>query len=387
MESLRCTKGLAVAIFAVIAVSSARGILIAHDNFDYPTNSVIVPGGTLGVAENGFSNAWKFQDPGLSGEVVSGLEFTGVESSGNALKISNDDNGRWLFRGMENALTSGTYYLSLLFYRNDFNGGGSENWSLELKHSSSYSSGPSSSTKVSVGSTSGEQANILVAAGATGTGTRTYTLGSTVFMLAKITISDSGAETASMKWYNHGDSLPVDEASISWDATSTGEFTGGAGWKFNLPKYIQSMVIDEFKLGTEFSDVSPSGYDSWSSSYALAEGPDGDDDSDSLPNLYEYGLGGDPTNSADQGIAPEYNMAEEGGTNWFSYVHPVLSDPNHGLLYSLELNGNLVESAWTNGGYTVTGTNVTGDAFNYVSNRVSTAGEDQRFIRLVIEQK
>ncbi len=257
MKSWTKMKRYVVAMSAVFAVSSAMGALVAYDNFDYALGTTIVPGGTLGVAENGFSNAWKFQDPGLSGEVVSGLGFAGVESSGNALKISNDDSGRYLFRGMNSALSAGTYYLSMLFYRDDFNGGGSENWSLQLKHSSSYTFGPDSGSKATFGSTSGEQASVLVDAGATGTGTATYNVGSAVFMLTKLTISDSGSETASMKWYNTGDSVPASDSGIAWDATSTGEFTGGAGWRFNLPTYIQSMTIDEFKLGTEITDVIP----------------------------------------------------------------------------------------------------------------------------------
>ena len=247
----------AAVLSAMLTVSSAMGALVAYDNFDYALGTTIAAGGTLGSATNGFSNAWKFQDPGLSGEVVSGLAFTGVESSGNALKLSNDSNGRYLFRGMPSALSEGTYYMGMLFYRNDSNGGGSENWSWELKNSSSYTYGPGSSTKVTIGSTSGEQASILVAGGATGTGTPTYNVGSTVFMLAKIVISDSGSETASMKWYNTGDTVPVQDSGIAWDATSTGEFSGGAGWKFNLPKYLSPMTIDEFKLGTEITDVVP----------------------------------------------------------------------------------------------------------------------------------
>jgi len=257
MKSGMKMKKHAVALTAALAVSSAMGALVAYDNFDYALGTTVAPGGTLGTAENGFSNAWKFQDPGLSGEVVSGLEFTGVESSGNALKLSNDSSGRYLFRGMDSALSAGTYYMGMLFYRDDFNGGGSENWSWQLKNSSSYTYGPGSGTKVTFGSTSGEQASILVDGGTTGTGTPLYNVGSTVFMLSKLTISDSGSETASMKWYNTGDSVPVSDSGIAWDATSTGEFTGGAGWKFNLPSYIQSMVIDEFKLGTEITDVVP----------------------------------------------------------------------------------------------------------------------------------
>jgi len=248
-------KSYVVALSAVFAVSSAMGTLVAYDNFNYTLGTTIAAGGTLGSVENGFANAWKFDSTGLSGEVVSGLGFAGVESSGSALKISNGEAGKYLFRGLTDTLTSGSYYMSMLFFRDDANGGGSENWSWQLKHSSSYSSGPGGSTKATFGSTSGEQASVLVAGGSSGTGVVTYNVGSTVFMLAKFTISDSGSETASMKWYNTGDTVPTSDP--TWDATSTGEFSGGKGWRFNLPAFIQSMTIDEFKMGTELVDVIP----------------------------------------------------------------------------------------------------------------------------------
>ena len=363
--------------------------LLVYDNFDYPLGATIATNETLGSATNGFGNAWLFE--GYTGEVVSNLAFSGVESSGNALKISNDASG-YLFRGMTGPLTAGTYYMSTIFFRNDTNDGGGENWRWEVRHASSYASGPISSTKVSLGSTSGEQVNLQVAGDGFQVGTATYNVGVSVFMLAKITVDDSGAETASMKWYNNGETLPTVDSGIVWDATSTGGFTGGSGWKFLLNANNPEFTIDEFRLGRTLASVVPDGtvfvgYEMWSVGYALVEGSGGDDDSDGLINLYEYGLGGDPTNSADQGIAPEYSLVEEGGANWFDYVYPVLSDPDHGLLYYLELSDDLVIPSWSNSGYSITGTNSVVGAFDYVSNRVSTVDKDQKFIRLIIEQE
>ncbi len=124
-------------------------------------------------------------------------------------------------------------------------------------------------------------------------------------------------------------------------------------------------------------------YSTWSNRYALAGGPAGDDDSDGLANLYEYGLGGDPTNKNDRGTSPELIMTESGGTNWFSYVHPQRTGPFSGLRYSLELNTNLVSGVWTSAGYEVLGTNVTGGSFDFVEHRIDSAA-DQKFIRLNI---
>ncbi len=144
------------------------------------------------------------------------------------------------------------------------------------------------------------------------------------------------------------------------------------------------LKVDTFEIDISLWAPPGSAYDVWSNSYALVEGPDGDDDSDGLSNLYEYGLGGDPTNSADQGTSPEFGIMDVGGTNWFGYVHPQLSDPDSGLTYSLELNTDLVAGVWTNAGYAVAGTNVTGNALDFVTNVTDTV-DGQKFIRLIIE--
>jgi hypothetical protein len=55
------------------------------------------------------------------------------------------------------------------------------------------------------------------------------------------------------------------------------------------------------------------------------------------------------------------------------------------LICTVETSTNLMDGVWTNDGYTVTGTNVTGNTLNYVTNDVDTA-ENERFIRLNIGQ-
>jgi len=57
-----------------------------------------------------------------------------------------------------------------------------------------------------------------------------------------------------------------------------------------------------------------------------------------LVNVYEYGLGGDPTNATDQGISPVYST----GGEVLTYIYPQLSDPGHGLDYHLETRDDLV---------------------------------------------
>jgi hypothetical protein len=100
-----------------------------------------------------------------------------------------------------------------------------------------------------------------------------------------------------------------------------------------------------------------------------------------MANYVEYGLGGDPVNPADQGMPSIFQWSEGA----FHYIYPALADPNSGLIYQLQTTTNLVSGFWTNGGYTVTGTNLAGTAMNQVSNQVP-ASESQKFIRLLIRQ-
>ncbi|MCF7816265.1 MAG: autotransporter-associated beta strand repeat-containing protein [Kiritimatiellales bacterium] len=126
-------------------------------------------------------------------------------------------------------------------------------------------------------------------------------------------------------------------------------------------------------------------YDSWANSWGVEIGASTNDyDQDGLSNIYEYGLGGDPTNSAYQGISPVFGLVDIGGTNWFEYVHPQLHDPDSGVSYYLEIADNLLVPAWTNTGYEVTGTNVTGNSLDFVTN-VTTTVAGMKFIRLIIE--
>jgi hypothetical protein len=135
---------------------------------------------------------------------------------------------------------------------------------------------------------------------------------------------------------------------------------------------------------------SKSPLDLWIEGYGLT-GADAeamaDPDGDGFNNLYEFGLGGDPTDPLDQGIAPAYSLVEDTGTNWMTYVYPKQSDPYSGLAYHLELNNDLIYGTWTNDGYSVVGTGTINDDFDAVSNRVSTQTEGKQFIRLIIEEQ
>jgi hypothetical protein len=111
-----------------------------------------------------------------------------------------------------------------------------------------------------------------------------------------------------------------------------------------------------------------------------------DPDRDAANNLYEYALGGNPTNEADTGHAPVYGPMDEGGTNYMEYTYARRIGTEDELDYRLELATDLVIGNWTNSGYVelpVTGTIDAG--FEAVTNRIDTAGKTNEFIRLLIE--
>mgnify|MGYP003573480102 FL=1 len=112
------------------------------------------------------------------------------------------------------------------------------------------------------------------------------------------------------------------------------------------------------------------------------EGEQGDDDDDGLINLYEYGLGGDPTNGFVDGNIPSFGNIDGS----MLYIHAQRNDDTN-LVYYLETDTDLVSAPiWTNSGYIVTGTNTSlvGD-FDEVTNSIPTTAA-QQFIQLIIEQ-
>lgn len=132
------------------------------------------------------------------------------------------------------------------------------------------------------------------------------------------------------------------------------------------------------------ASIQPTGYEVWAATWlpAVIGAESSDYDADGLNNLYEYGLGGDPTNALDQGTSPVFDVVDSGSE--LIYVHPQLSNPLSGLNYYLRLNTDLVAGSWVNTGYTVTGTNIVAGDLDFVTNVTDTIGS-QKFIRLIIE--
>ncbi len=192
-----------------------------------------------------------------------------------------------------------------------------------------------------------------------------------------INVASDGPYTFDFTITEVGSSTALNPTTCATDAG--GSLTGGYAALYT-PHAGYSAKFDNFVLRLVVG-----GYAGWAAGWDVDIGAGTNDyDADGLSNLYEYGLGGDPTNALDQGTAPEFSIENIGGTNWVGYIHPQLSDPNSGLSYSLETSPDLVSGAWTNSGYTIVGTNVTGGVLDFVTNITDTvAGE--KFIRLIIE--
>lgn len=147
------------------------------------------------------------------------------------------------------------------------------------------------------------------------------------------------------------------------------------------------ILVDNLYFSTAGNNPSPlipswlpSQFDQWADLFNVPN-TTVDSDSDGVNNLYEFGLGGDPTNSAWAGYLPTFGNTGSG----FQYVYP--RREASGLKYDLETSTNLMANAWTNSGYAeheVTG--MMAEPFEAVTNSI-TEEQDQMFIRLIIEEQ
>jgi hypothetical protein len=119
------------------------------------------------------------------------------------------------------------------------------------------------------------------------------------------------------------------------------------------------------------------GYNAWASGWGVSIGSTTNDyDGDLLSNLGEYASNGNPTNHLDTGTQP--TLSRVGGE--LLYVHLRRNDDTN-LVYLVETTTNLGSGTWTNTGYSVTGTNVTGGLYDMVTNTILTAAP-ATYIRL-----
>jgi hypothetical protein len=130
--------------------------------------------------------------------------------------------------------------------------------------------------------------------------------------------------------------------------------------------------VFELEIYGGLADVTPLvGYDAWVIAEEIIGGPTDDDDGDGLDNLSEYAVSEKPT------------ITKSGAT--FNYVHKQRTD-DPDLSVELQTTTDLVSGSWTNTGYSILGTNVTGGTYDDVTNSIPVDGP-QSYIRLRIQNQ
>lgn len=130
------------------------------------------------------------------------------------------------------------------------------------------------------------------------------------------------------------------------------------------------------------------GYDGFKEFFGMLgepnSGPNDDYDSDGLNNLYEFALGGHPTNGTiEPAVLPTMTLT---GDSVF-YTNVMLTAEDSGISYWVEQSDDLITGAWTNAGWSSVSTNLTTDPdFNAVVHEVDGSAKDRLFIRLRITQ-
>lgn len=208
-----------------------------------------------------------------------------------------------------------------------------------------------------------------------------------------ITASDESkaVKTYNLTIYNDSGSVVTNIASLPFKANIASY--DSIRWFFNnaVSGRGDRFYVDNVFVGTTLpGPVNPASlWSDWLEDYSGSMGSltnlNDDADGDFVSNLAEYGLGGDPSDSADAGNLPS-SLA---GAGYLEYVYYMRNDAAaRGLSYWLETNEDLVaEPGWTNAFYEVIGTNTaTGiSGFDAVTNRISTEVKSQQFINLRVE--
>ena len=113
--------------------------------------------------------------------------------------------------------------------------------------------------------------------------------------------------------------------------------------------------------------------------------PYGDVDGDTFASLYEYGVGGNPADPENSGVAPKMTrIVQDGETNYIEYVHVRRYSPANSVSVHPETTSNLITADWTNAHYEVVSSAPIDNEFEIVTNRIDTI-DPVRMIRLKVE--
>lgn len=131
-------------------------------------------------------------------------------------------------------------------------------------------------------------------------------------------------------------------------------------------------------------------YGAWTNQYEL-NGSDADmgadPDYDSMDNLFEFALGGNPTTNDATLVKPGFYHVGVSDTNLLSYVYNRYTDAAvHQLIYRLETTWNMMSSAWSTNGYVELPPTDVGKGFETVTNLV-VATNSTMFLRLRVEAR
>lgn len=138
--------------------------------------------------------------------------------------------------------------------------------------------------------------------------------------------------------------------------------------------YIDNVVISGF---------AQSGWGEAVAAYGLSGIATNDSDHDGKSDLYEFALGGNPTNNADTGMAPSITYHPDHNV---SLQHLELDDSNSGIQYQCEWTDNLVNGVWTNTWESTTNVASGMSGYNQADHTIYGGTNDQLFLRLIITQ-
>jgi hypothetical protein len=172
------------------------------------------------------------------------------------------------------------------------------------------------------------------------------------------------------------------DAKLQAELTKRGDEFRGGQYYIDLWGYTNVINGDSVPYSAGSPSQSPiSDYNQWVMSFTLSGGKTGDDDGDGLSNVYEYGLGGNPTNGADIGHIPTFGIRSNG----FDYVYARRRAANSGITYTVKVTDSLTPPIWTTNGLEIPEAGILDAEFSVVTNRIPIGTKDKQFIRLTIE--
>ncbi|MCF7864264.1 MAG: hypothetical protein K9L89_05700, partial [Kiritimatiellales bacterium] len=199
------------------------------------------------------------------------------------------------------------------------------------------------------------------------------------------TILASFTSSTVLGWYTDYSDYAVSLTNLADSTLANGEY---ATFRLQASGAIGSTTGGGFdNIAITIAASSP--YDAWAAGYGLAGSnawSSADLEPDGMDNFLEYALGGNPTNADASTVLPTFGIVPDLGTNWFEYVYHRRSDHiARGLDYTVEAKTNLLSGAWNTNGVIHVGSGLIDAGFDSVTNRISTEGKSERFIRLKIQ--